>query len=351
MAKEEGKVIVEEVLVGVLCYNHEDYLIQCLDSILNQKCNFLFKVYVFDDVSTDSSWSVIQRYKEKYGDVMIIEQPKHNTYSSGNRNAFLQHLEKVNNAKYIAFCEADDYWTDEYKLQKQYDVMQAAEDAVMCVHDVELVNVTGGHYMGIVPGYMDNEWSQEELVTRILTYRISLRINGYFIRSTALEGIDMYSDFWDYWAIDLALLVYIALKGRIIYLSEKMAAKRVNNEGSLSHQANLEKNICQQQISMFEEDIRWIDEFDRISGGRYEDLVEYHKLFRKIKLYYLYQGELGYNKYVSNANGKMYVHDFARKLNRIYIKFERKLCNDNECTFVKRSRNWMEKEWNRLQIR
>lgn len=342
---------MEEVLVGILCYNHEAYLRQCLESILNQKCDFPFRVYVFDDVSTDGSWSILQEYKMRYGEQMIIEQPEHNTYKAGNRNAFLQHFEKVNHARYAAFCEADDYWTDEHKLQKQYDAMQCNDDAVMCIHDVELTDESDGHCMGIVPGAMDENWSQRELVTRILTYRISFRFNGYFIKGDVLRSADMYTDFWDFWAIDLALLVYVALMGKIVYLSDNMATKRVNNAGSLSHQANLEKNICREQTEMFEEDIRWIESFDRLSRGEYEDLTAFYKLFRKIKLHYLYQGKLEENKYVSNANGRMYTHEFGRKINRMYTRLVRRICHDDECEFVRRSKQWMEKEWKRLETR
>lgn len=340
---------MEEVLVGVLCYNHEQYLAQCLDSILCQKCNFEYKVHVFDDVSTDSSWNILQAYQAKYADRLVIMQPEHNTYSSGNRNAHLQYLQKINQAKYVAFCEADDYWTDENKLQKQYDAMEANKNAVMCIHDVELVDESNGGCMGIVPGSMDKEWTKEELVTRTLTYRISFRFNGFFIRGDMLKEADLYADYWDYWAIDLALFVYAELKGDILYVDGNMATKRMNNEGSLSRKANLEKDVCRQQIAMFEEDIRWIDTFDALSGGRYPDLVAYHKAFRRIKLYYLQRGELALNKYVSNANGKMYSHELCRKANRMYIRLQRKLCRDKESVFVKRSRKWMEKEWNRLQ--
>jgi len=342
---------MEEVLVGILCYNHEDYVAQCLDSVLCQKCDFPFRVYVFDDVSTDRSWSIIQEYKERYGEQMIIEQPAHNTYSAGNRNAFLQFFEKVNKAKYAAFCEADDYWTDDCKLQKQYDAMQKDQDAALCIHDVELTDVSNGHCMGIVPGRMDAEWSQKELITRILTYSVSFRMNSYFIRSKALKDADMYADYWDYWAVDLSLLIYAALKGRMLYVSDNMAVKRVNNVGSLSHQANLEKNICRQQTAMFEEDIRWIGLFDQMTGGEYEDLVTYYKRFREIKLYYLHQGKLEQNKNVSNGNGRMYLHEFGRRINRMYVRLGRKFCQDKECRFVKLSGQWMEKEWKRLQKR
>ena len=152
----------------------------------------------------------------------------------------------------------------------------------MCIHDVELVNESNGNCMGIVPGYMSSNWSQEELITRILMYSMSFRLNGVFVRSEILNNADMYSDFWNYWAIDLALFVYMILKGEAIYLNSNMAVKRVNNVGSLSHESNLEKNICQQQINMFEADIRWIEQFDVLSGKKYEDLIEYYTLFRTL---------------------------------------------------------------------
>lgn len=338
----------EEILIGVLSYNHENYVAQCLDSILCQKCKVPFKVYVFDDVSTDNTWSIIQKYKQEYGTRIVIEQPKHNNYSRGNRNAFLQHVKNENRARYVAFCEADDYWTDEYKLQKQYDAMQRNDKAVMCIHDVELINAFNGNCMGIVPGYINTKWSREELLTRLLMYSISFRINGSLVRGEIFNKADMYADFWNYWAIDVALFVYMILKGDVIYVNDNMAVKRVNNIGSLSYEANLEENICQQQINMFEDDIRWIALFDKMSGGKYEDLTEYYKLFRMIKLHYLYQGDVKKNKYVSNGNGKMYLSEMKRKINRMYIRAVRKFYKENERGFVKRSRKWMEKEWNRL---
>lgn len=338
-----------DVLVGILSYNHECYIAQCLDSILSQKCNFSFKLYIFDDVSTDHTWDIIQEYKHEYEERMIVERPEQNNYSQGNRNAFLQYIKRQNQAKYVAFCEADDYWTNEYKLQKQYDAMQKNEKAAMCIHDVELINETDGNCMGIVPGYMSYSWSQEELITRILMYSISFRLNGVFARSEILNNADMYADFWNYWAIDLALFVYMILKGEVIYLNNNMAVKRVNNVGSLSHESNLEHDICQQQINMFEEDIRWIKQFDMLSGKKYEDLIEYYKLFRMIKLHYLYQGRVDKNKCVSNGNGKMYLSESSRRVNRIYTKFIRAFYKNNERSFAKCARKWMEKEWKRLQ--
>ena len=39
---------------------------------------------------------------------------------------------------YIALCEGDDYWVDRYKLQKQYDLMEAHPEYRACFHNTKL---------------------------------------------------------------------------------------------------------------------------------------------------------------------------------------------------------------------
>lgn len=340
----------EGVTVGVLCYNHEPYVAQCLDSILAQKCDFPFTVYVYDDVSTDDSWEIIKTYKERYGEQIIIEQPKKNSFQAGVVNAFMRSVQRVNHNKYLAICEADDYWTDEYKLQKQYEALEQHPDAVMCVCNVGLEDVMNHDAnMGIVPGDVDAGWTQEELVTRLLTSRLGLRINGCFFASTVLQSLDLSSQYWDYWATDQALFALYLIKGDCVFLPDKMANKRVNNAGSYSYQTNIEKDICDQKIRQYEADLRWIKEFDKLSQGKYANLMQYYNAYRNVKMYYLRKGNSQYCKWVSDANGKMYRREICRKINRAYAKLIKAVYGNEECRFIPVAGKWMEKEWQRIQ--
>ena len=45
--------------------------------------------------------------------------------------------------KYIAALELDDYWTDELKLQKQFDFLETHQEYIGVSHDFSIVNAKG----------------------------------------------------------------------------------------------------------------------------------------------------------------------------------------------------------------
>ena len=57
--------------VLVLAYNHEQYIRQTLDGVLNQKTSFHFKILITDDASTDGTEAIIREYIDKYPDKSI----------------------------------------------------------------------------------------------------------------------------------------------------------------------------------------------------------------------------------------------------------------------------------------
>lgn len=110
-----------EVSVCIITYRQEEYIRQCLDSVFMQKTNFEFEVIVGEDASPDNTREILLEYKEKYGDkLVLVLHDKNQGVSKNARSVYA----KVR-GKYIANVEGDDFWTDEYKLQKQYDVLEA----------------------------------------------------------------------------------------------------------------------------------------------------------------------------------------------------------------------------------
>jgi len=125
--------------VVLLTYNHEDYIARAFDSILEQKTNFDFEIFVLEDCSTDRTADICREYKEKYPDKIRLFLNEKNLGVTRN---FKQGLLNVK-SKYFAFLEGDDYWCDENKLQKQVDALEQNPDCIICGHNTlykDLVN-------------------------------------------------------------------------------------------------------------------------------------------------------------------------------------------------------------------
>src|SRR5690606_618452 len=43
--------------------------------------------------------------------------------------------------EYIAYCDGDDFWTDENKLEKQVQFLEENKNYVLCYHDVKYLNI------------------------------------------------------------------------------------------------------------------------------------------------------------------------------------------------------------------
>lgn len=131
--KMNKKVHSPIVAIHCMVYNHEPYLRQCLDGFVMQQTDFPFIAIVHDDASTDYSADIIREYEQKYPTIIRPIYETANQYSKPGAIARIM-MEASKDAKYIAFCEGDDYWTDALKLQKQVDFLESHPDYVFCCH-------------------------------------------------------------------------------------------------------------------------------------------------------------------------------------------------------------------------
>lgn len=133
----------EDIAVSVvmIAYNHGKYIAQALDSVFNQKTNFKFEVIVGEDCSPppDKGREILLKYKEKYGDQLILILHDHNV--GGTENVLS--VQKKARGKYICGLECDDYWTDMTKLQRQYDILEAYPEYSACGADHEIISDNG----------------------------------------------------------------------------------------------------------------------------------------------------------------------------------------------------------------
>lgn len=118
------------VSVGMTVYNQEKFVAQAIESVLRQKTNFDFELVIAEDCSTDNSRLICIEYAKKYPEKIKLLLQKNNV---GLKKQSLC-LKKACTGVYRAHLEGDDFWIDDYKLQKQVDFLEAHKDyiAVSC---------------------------------------------------------------------------------------------------------------------------------------------------------------------------------------------------------------------------
>ena len=116
--------------VVVSTYNQEDYIGECLDSILSQSVNFKYNIIVYDDCSIDKTKNILKAYKEKYSDKIKLYMREKNV------GAAINYLELHDSAEgdIVYHFDGDDIMLPG-KLQSQYDIFVRDADVNIVFHN------------------------------------------------------------------------------------------------------------------------------------------------------------------------------------------------------------------------
>lgn len=111
------------VSIAIITYNQDKYIQTAIESILSQITDFSYEIIIGEDCSTDNTRSICEKYQQQYPDkIKLLLQDQ----NKGVIKNYFEVLELCN-GKYIAQCAGDDYWTDNYKIQKQVDFLNVNE--------------------------------------------------------------------------------------------------------------------------------------------------------------------------------------------------------------------------------
>lgn len=121
-----------KVCIECKTYNQENVISRALDGLVMQKTNFPFIAIVIDDASTDHTPEIVKNYESKYPDKIKAICLKENRWQKG-----LSHrpvwLEFEYETEYVTYCDGDDYWIDENKIQREVDLLDAhPEYSMVC---------------------------------------------------------------------------------------------------------------------------------------------------------------------------------------------------------------------------
>ncbi len=234
-----------DIMVSICCmtFNHEPYIRKCLDGFVAQKTNFAYEVLIHDDASTDKTVDIIREYENKYPDIIKPIYQKTNQYSQGiHINNVFQYSRA--NGKYLAYCEGDDFWTDEYKLQKQFDFLELHSDCTICTHAVQGIDAkTNQPTVKYPPCDVNEIIAAQDYIKLRVDKGYLFQTSSYFLRRDCLnEYIDIAPEFERVAKVgDEPRLLFFVTRGNLGFINEVMSCYRTNSIGSWSSQ-NTKKN-------------------------------------------------------------------------------------------------------------
>ena len=122
-----------KVTVLLTSYNHDKYIGESIESILNQTYKD-YELYIVDDCSSDDSWKVIKSYKDPR--IIAIRHKKN------IGRCMTKELIKKIKGDYIAIAHCDDKW-EKNKLKEQVAYMEKNKNVAACFTHVKLIDEDG----------------------------------------------------------------------------------------------------------------------------------------------------------------------------------------------------------------
>ncbi|MFR8065102.1 glycosyltransferase family 2 protein [Thomasclavelia spiroformis] len=120
--------------VIIPCFNVENYIARCMDSVINQSLSNI-QIIIIDDASTDNTVSIVRQYMQVYENIELYQ----NTINKGTGEARNIGLQKVR-APLVCFLDADDWMDTNAYLALSLAIEKNNADIAVCGIKTEFDN-------------------------------------------------------------------------------------------------------------------------------------------------------------------------------------------------------------------
>lgn len=128
-----------QVSICVQTYQHEPYIVQCIESILGQIVDFSIEILIAEDCSADSTRELCIELANKYPESirLFLHNRANNMVIAGRPTGRFPLIHNLLSArgKYIALLDGDDYWINVNKLKSQKEWMDNHPACTVCFHN------------------------------------------------------------------------------------------------------------------------------------------------------------------------------------------------------------------------
>ena len=222
---------VYEISVLLPTYNAEKYISDSLESITQQTYKD-FNILIIDDCSTDNTFNIIKRYKERDSRIQIFRNSK-NLGVVQTRNKLFD----LSKSEYLAICDADDLYARN-RLQVQLDFLKVNKD---------IDAVSSNFIHGIGSSSICKFPLETNLISAYLYLKNVFPNPGAMIRKSSLNQINIkYREDYQY-ASDFDFWSRMSEFGKLANVDECLFSYRIHNQ-QISEKKKLEQKNSHLQI-------------------------------------------------------------------------------------------------------
>ena len=241
------------VTVNIPAYNHENYIQETIQSIINQTYQNI-ELIVIDDGSKDSTWQKICEMKDacekRFVNVVFETQENHGTCYTNNR-----HLKKAQ-GEYIYFIASDDKAAPD-AIEKLQAFLSQNPDYALCVGDDAIIDSNSKicywdkkrnivydknkakyiTFADFLQKTQNLDFTQEYFGTYNTIYPRNYIPNGYLIRKSIFEKIGLFTKeapLEDYW-----LMLQISKYAKMKYIDEILFYYRWHNTNTIKQKSKI----------------------------------------------------------------------------------------------------------------
>ncbi len=234
-----------KVTVVIHTFNHENYISDCLESVLSQDALKDMKVLIIDDASTDDTVEICKSFQMKHPDTIEILALRVNELSQGLFVGF-ERLKKIE-SDFIAWCDGDDYWTDKTKIRKQIEILEKYSNIGIVHTNYEFIRKIGDGF--IVEERKDYEIAKSKGVKSGRDF-----INGNHVKHSTCMILRTAIDFEfvgsskGIYACDWLICISALRKLGVFYMNDKTTIARITDKGVWNGSSNERNNDQKSKI-------------------------------------------------------------------------------------------------------
>lgn len=206
------------VSVAMCTYNGAKYLVEQIDSILNQGYPNIIEIVCVDDNSSDNTWELLESYAKKDARLKL--------HKNETNLGFIRNFEKaisLTSSELIAIADQDDIWA----INKIEKLVAAIGDNLMAYSDNEYIDGNGNKL-----GKRFSDFRQLKTAVSCLNFAFYNGISGHTILFNK-KLLDFAMPFdrtipYDYW-----LAFHAAQHGQIPYVDEPLVQYRQHESNAI----------------------------------------------------------------------------------------------------------------------